>query len=177
MESMHFASSSAQSFIFTLQSRISDLEVLNSDISDEKMHLATRVRLLEEMVSDVFSSRSHDFLKPEFLDFQNATSVPSDLVKNINYITFCKAAADICRGSEAVDLKGTQLIRLIPSFLLHKASDMDCFFTDSVLVESSLVGQVDEIARYQAMNGALCALVEKLQFEIYAVQKTPNGWC
>jgi hypothetical protein len=173
LDLMQLEASSAQLFISTLESRILDLDNLNREVCEEKEALLERVRLLEEMVVKTLDSGNVAPFEPEFHEWMDSSFDEDDLVRNINYINFCKAAADICRSSEAIDLKEVKLLRLISSFLLHRSSDMDFFKAETILVESS---SVDEIERFQAMNNALCLLVDKLTVG-FSLSKQPNGWC
>jgi hypothetical protein len=109
-------------------------------------------------------------------------------MRNIDYIKFCTAAADICRTSDAVDLKEVKLLRLISSFLVHSASVMDSFTEEAIIVEISfdgraspcLNGRIDDIQRYQAINVALCSLIDRLNAETCTGQRRAHkgsGWC
>jgi hypothetical protein len=173
LDLMQLEATSSQLLISTMESRILDLDNLNREVCKEKEALLERVRLLEEMVVKTLDSGYVAPFEPEFHEWMDSSSVEDDLVRNINYISFCKAAADVCRSSEATNLKEVKLLRLISSFLLHRSSDMDYFRAETIVIESS---SVDEIERFQAMNNALCHLVDQLTVG-FSLSKQPNGWC
>jgi hypothetical protein len=168
--------SSADSYIAVLESRILHYERLNHDICEEKIALAARVKSLEATVRIVGGRAS---VEPQDYGWKDSASVQDNLMRNINYINFCTAAADICRTSDAVDLKEVKLLRLISSFLVHSASVMDCFTEEAIIVESffdgralpCLNGRIDDIQRYQAMNVALCSLIDRFNAETCTGQR------
>jgi hypothetical protein len=170
----HF--SSAQTHIFTLENRIADLEGLNHDILEDNGALADRVKLLEKIASAVGTSRGFESFAPETkTQWQKSASDRDELVKNINFISFCTAAADISRSSCESKVKEVQLLHLISSFLVHTASEMHLFSPEVAEIESGSHLETKEIVRYQAMNSALCAILQKLNAE--ACSQQPDGWC
>jgi hypothetical protein len=168
---------SARSLISLLETRNADLEISNFNMCEEKEALTERVKLLETFLSGIEGSESRGSF--EWQNYQWIGSFQSAVARNINYVTFCTAAADICRSSRPVDLKEVNLLQLIASFLPRITSDMVYSAPDPVLLETSAGARIDESRRYQAMNAALCSLVDSLNLRLDFVEKkkNPDGWC